>query len=339
MIQAVAPDKKLRTPFPRLTYAEAMARYASDKPDLRFGLETTEVSDLAAETGFRVFHSVIQSGGIVKGLAAPGLAHYTTSQVRALEEVARAAGAGGLCHIRYRGAAPISELPEDAILQSAGLRMPAAWHARLAQRMGAGPGDLTLLMAGPPARVNTWLSAMRTHLAETLELADADELAFAFITDFPLFEWNEDAQRWEFFPSPVHRPGRPAKRVCWTAAIWAAFVPKPTTWFATGRNWPAAASASTGGSCKSASSASSAMTGDEVGRRFHQILEAFEYGAPPHGGIAPGIDRLAAILAGAASIREVIAFPKTQSGADLLFDAPSEVAPHQLRDLSLQISE
>ena len=338
MIHAVAPDKKLRTPFPRLTYAEAMARYASDKPDLRYGLETTEVSDLAAETGFRVFHSVIESGGIVKGLVAPGLAHYTSGQVRALEELARAAGAGGLSHIRYRGAAPIGELPEDAILQSAGLRMPAEWHGRLAERMGAKPGDLTLLMAGPPARVNLWLSAMRTHLAETLELADPDELAFAFITDFPLFEWNDDAQRWDSSHHPFTAPADGEEGLL-DGGDLGRIRSKAYDLVCNGSEL---ASGSIRIHRRELQERIFGILGydrDEVGRRFHQILEAFEYGAPPHGGIAPGIDRLAAILCGAASIREVIAFPKTQSGADLLFDAPSEVAPHQLRDLSLQIGE
>ena len=139
MIETVAPDKKLRKPFPRLTHAEAMSRYASDKPDLRFGLEMTDVTAMASETEFRVFHSVIDSGGCIKGFVAPGLAAYTTSQVRELDAFAREAGAGGLAHIRYRGAGPVVEQGEEEILQSAGLRMPAEWHGRLAAKMGAGP--------------------------------------------------------------------------------------------------------------------------------------------------------------------------------------------------------
>ena len=180
MIETVAPHKKLRKPFPRLSYADAIARYGSDKPDLRFGLEMTDVTELAAETGFRVFQSTIESGGCIKGFAAPGIAGYTTSQVRQLEDFARESGAAGLAHIRYRGAGG------EEILQSAGLRMPPEWHGRLAARMGAGPGDMILLMAGPPARVNVWLNAMRNHVAELLNLADPDELAFAFVTEFSL---------------------------------------------------------------------------------------------------------------------------------------------------------
>ena len=154
MVEAVAPEKKLRKPFPRLTYAEAMERYASDKPDLRFGLEMTDVTELASETEFRVFLSTAESGGRIKGFVAPGLAHYTTSQVRELEALAKEAGAGGLSHIRYRGGGPVKDQSEEEILQSAGLRMPANWHHRLAEQMGAGPGDLVILMAGTTARMN-----------------------------------------------------------------------------------------------------------------------------------------------------------------------------------------
>ena len=206
MIETVAPDKKLRKPFPRLTHAEAMSRFASDKPDLRFGLEMTDVSDLASETEFRVFLSTVEAGGCIKGFVAPGLATFTTSQVRELDAFARESGAGGLAHIRYRGSPPVPEQSEEDILQSAGLRMPAEWHGRLADKMRAVPGDLVLLMAGPEPRVNVWLNAMRNHVAGLLELADPDELVFAFVTDFPLFEWNEDAGTMGLFPPSLHFP-------------------------------------------------------------------------------------------------------------------------------------
>ena len=338
MIETVAPHKKLRKPFPRLTHAEAMARYASDKPDLRYGLEMSDVTDLAAETEFRVFHSVIDAGGCIKGFVAPGLAGYTTSQVRELDAFAREAGAGGLAHIRYRGAGPVSEQSDEEILQSAGLRMPSEWHGRLSARMGAGPGDMALLMAGPPARVNVWLNAMRNHLAELLELVDPDELVFAFVTDFPLFEWNDDANRWDSSHHPFTSPADGEEELL------------------EGDDLGAIRSKAYDLVCNGSELASGSIrihrrelqekifsilgySREDVGERFRQILEAFEYGAPPHGGIAPGIDRLVAILAGTSSIRDVIAFPKTQSGTDLLFNSPAAVAPSQLRELSLRISE
>ena len=338
MIEAVAPNKKLRKPFLRLTHAEAMSRFASDKPDMRFGLEMTDVSGLVSETEFRVFLSTIESGGCVKGFVAPGLAPYTTSQMRELDSFARESGAGGLAHIRYRGAGPVAEQGEEEILQSAGLRMPAEWHGRLADKMGAEPGDMVLLMAGPRPRVDTWLNAMRNNVAEILGLADPDELAFAFVTDFPLFEWNEDANRWDSSHHPFTSPADGEESLL------------------DGDNLGMIRSKAYDLVCNGSELASGSIrihhrelqekifsilgySREDVGERFRQILEAFEYGAPPHGGIAPGIDRLVAILAGASSIRDVIAFPKTQSGSDLLFNSPAAVAPSQLRELSLRIAE
>jgi aspartyl-tRNA synthetase len=336
MVESVAPGKKLRKPFPRLTHAEAMERYASDKPDLRFGLEMTDVSELAAETEFRVFLSTVSAGGQIKGFVAPGLAHYTTSQVRELEAFAKEAGAGGLSHIRYRGSSPVRQQSGEEVLQSAGLRMPTEWHGRLADKMGAGPGDLVMLMAGPASRINVWLNAMRNHVAELMQLADPEELAFAFVTDFPLFEWNEDGQRWDSSHHPFTAPADDEEALL-DGDDMGSIRSKAYDLVCNGSEL---ASGSIRIHRRELQEKIFAILGyekEEVNDRFRQILEAFEYGAPPHGGIAPGIDRLVAILCGATSIRDVIAFPKTQSGTDLLFNAPSTVSPSQLRDLSLRI--
>ena len=338
MIETVAPHKKLRKPFPRLTHAEAMARYASDKPDLRFDLEMSDVTGLAAETEFRVFHSVIDPGGCIKGFVAPGLAGNTTSQVRELDAFAREAGAGGLAHIRYRGSAPVAGQSEEEILQSAGLRMPPEWHGRLAAKMGAGPGDMVLLLAGPPARVNVWLNAMRNHVAGLLELADSEELAFAFVTDFPLFEWNEEANRWDSSHHPFTSPADGEEELL-DGDDLGAIRSKAYDLVCNGSELASGSIRIHRRELQEKIFAILGYSREDVGERFRQILEAFEYGAPPHGGIAPGIDRLCAILAGAGSIRDVIAFPKTQSGTDLLFNSPATVAPSQLRELSLRIAD
>ncbi|PKB76187.1 MAG: aspartate--tRNA ligase [SAR202 cluster bacterium MP-SAtl-SRR3965592-G1] len=338
MIESVTPEKKLRKPFPRITYDEAMERYASDKPDLRFGLEMTDVSDLASETEFRVFLSTIEGGGQIKGFVVPGQAQFVTGQVKELEDTAKATGAGGLVYIRYRGSNPVGQLTDEEILQSAGLRMPTEWHQRLADKMGAGPGDMVLLMAGRQPRLNAWLSAMRTHVGELLELTDPHELAFAFVTKFPLFDWNEDAKRWDSTHHPFTSPedGQESEL---DGDDLGAIKSKAYDLVCNGSELASGSIRIHNRQLQEKIFAILGHTKEETESQFGQLLEAFEYGAPPHGGIAPGIDRLVAILCNSPSIRDVIAFPKTQSGSDLLFNAPAPVAQSQLDELYLQTTE
>lgn len=338
LMEAVAPEKKLVKPFPRLTYDEAVSSYGTDKPDLRFGLEMTDVTGLAAETGFRVFLSTVEQGGTVKGFVVPGQAHISGAALRSLEEAARELGAGGLSHVRLRGEGPLEVLAEENVLFSAGLRMPVSWSRRLALRMGAGNGDLVLLMAGPARRVNAWLSAMRTQLGERLSLADPDTLAFAFITQFPLFEWNEGDNRWESSHHPFTAPADGQEKLLEGDDL-GIIKSKAYDLVCNGSELASGSIRIHRRELQEKIFSILGYSRQEIEVRFGQILEAFQYGAPPHGGIAPGIDRLVAILVGAGSIREVIAFPKTQSGADLLFDAPAPVTPSQLKELGLRLDQ
>jgi aspartyl-tRNA synthetase len=338
LVESIIPEKKLGKPFPRLTHAQAMASYGSDKPDLRFSMEMTDVSDLAGETDFRVFLSTIERGGIVKGFVAPGQAHYTASAMRELEDAAKEAGAAGMAHLRFRGTGPLDELDEKDILSSSGLRMPPEWSRRLARRMGADVGDLVLLMAGPSNQVNAWLSAMRNYMGERLGLTDPNVLAFAFVTRFPLFEWNQEGQRWDSSHHPFTSPADGQEGLLDTGDP-GAIDSKAYDLVCNGAELASGSIRIHRRELQEKVFGVLGYSKEEVGQRFGQILEAFEFGAPPHGGIAPGIDRLVAILADAGSIRDVIAFPKTQSGADLLFDSPAPVSQAQLDELSLRLAQ
>ena len=338
LVKELTPQFKVKTPFRRLTYGDAMARFGSDKPDLRYGLEMADASDLAAETEFRIFHGILDRGGIIKAMAVPGMGRLTGSDMRRMEETAKEYGAAGMSHVRLTGDGPLESMTGDDALLSPGLRMPVEWVRRLAERSGASRGDLILLMAGPARRANQWLAAMRSHLATQMELADPDTLSFAFVTDFPLFEWDEDGGRWDSAHHPFTAPAPGCEGML------------------DGDNLASIPSRAYDLVCNGSELASGSIrihrrelqekvfsilgyTREQITERFGHILEAFDYGAPPHGGIAPGIDRLVAILAGADSLREVIAFPKTQSGSDLLFGAPSEVDAGQLRDLAIRVVE
>ena len=338
LVRDLTPQFKVKTPFPYLSYDDAMARYGSDKPDLRYGLEMADVSDLAAETEFRVFHGILDRGGIIKAMAVPGQGGLSGSDMRRMEETAREFGAAGMSHVRLTGDGPLDTLEDADALLSPGLRMSPEWVKRLAQRAGANRGDLILLMAGPPKLANQWLASMRSHLAEQLELADPHTLAFAFVTDFPMFDWDDDAQRWD----STHHPFTAPAPGCEAMLDGDDFSTIPSRAYDLICNGSELASGSIRIHRREMQEKVFAILGythEQVQERFGHILEAFDYGAPPHGGIAPGIDRLVAILAGADSLREVIAFPKTQSGSDLLFGAPAPVDFPQLRDLGIRVVE
>ena len=216
--------------------------------------------------------------------------------------------------------------------------MPVEWVRRLADRSGAQRGDLIVLMAGPARLANQWLAAMRTHLATQMKLADPMTLSFAFVTDFPLFEWDDDAGRWD----SAHHPFTAPAPGCESMLDGGDLASIPSRAYDLVCNGSELASGSIRIHRRDLQEKVFSILGyssEQISDRFGHILEAFDYGAPPHGGIAPGIDRLVAILAGADSLREVIAFPKTQSGSDLLFGAPSEVDAGQLRDLAIRLAD
>jgi aspartyl-tRNA synthetase len=338
MVAAVAPEKRVVTPFGRLSHAEALERFGTDKPDLRYGLELSDVTDLVGGVDFQILQRVLEAGGVVKGLVAPGCGDYSRRQVDELTEVAKAHGASGLMSFALSGDGTAADALEEAQVRSPVTRFfPIEVVRTLAERAGARGGDLMLMVAGDRATVASSLSAVRMDLARRLGLADPDVLAFAFVVDFPLFERSSADDRWE----STHHP--------FTA-------PKPEDAPLLDTDPGAATSLAYDLVCNEYELASGSIrvhnrslqeklfgllgyTLEEMEERFGHLLNALESGAPPHGGIAPGIDRTVMILAGEDNLREVIAFPKTQSGTDLLFGAPAPVGETHLGELGLRVVE
>ena len=353
MVETLTPTKRLFKPFPRLTYDETLSKYATDKPDLRFGMEMTEATEIALKTDFRIFHKAVENGGIIKGFVVPGQGGYSNTTLRELEQFARERGAKGLSHIRIGRALPLDQLTEKDLQFGQGLRMPPSLVKELAERMGAVPGDLILLMAGAAREIHPPLSALRNEMGSRLGLAEINTLSFAFIVDFPLFEWSEQAGRWDSSHHPFTSPKDEYAEVLYSDGVGPDELHSPPS-SPSGQRLAAIKSKAYDMVCNGSELASGSIrvhrrelqekifgilgyTPGQIQEQFGHLLEALEYGAPPHGGIAPGIDRLVAILAGATSIRDVIAFPKTQSGTDLLFGSPSPVGDDQLRELHLKL--
>jgi aspartyl-tRNA synthetase len=314
-------DVDLVTPFPRLPYAEAMRRYGSDKPDLRYGMELADLTEAFRGTGFRAFAGAIEGGGVVKGFAAPGAAGWSRKDLDGLVVEAQGRGASGLVWVAWSGGQARSPVEKH---------LTPGEVAAAIEATGAGDGDLVLLVADPEPKANTVLDGLRRLMADRLGLAPETEFSFAWITEPPLFEWSEEEERWVSVHHPFTSPATEDLR--------------PETAGARAYDLVVNGWELGGGSIRIHRPDVQRKVFEALGfapedaeARFGFLLEAFRYGVPPHGGIAFGLDRTAMVLAGETNIREVIAFPKTQSGADLLTGAPAPVDEAQLRELGLRL--
>ncbi len=313
-------------PFPRMTYAEAMSKYGNDKPDIRFGMTFTELNDLAKDKGFNVF----DQQELIVGIAVPGAASYTRKQIdKLIDWVKRPQiGANGLVWVKCN---------EDGTFKSSvdkfyNTEDLAAW----AESMGAKAGDLLLVMAGPSHKTRTQLSALRMELAEQMGLRKANEFAPLWVVDFPLLEWDEETDRFHAMHHPFTAP-KPEQLELLDSA--------PGTVNANAYDLVLNGNEIGGGSIRIHDAETQekmfsllGFSPEEAKAQFGFLMEAFQYGAPPHGGIALGLDRLVAILGGQETIRDFIAFPKNNSGRDLMIDAPSTIDNAQLEELRLKLN-
>jgi aspartyl-tRNA synthetase len=338
MMEAVRPEMRMIKPFPRLSYSDAMERYGTDKPDLRFGMEIGDLSDIAAEADFSIFKSALINGGKVKGICAPGCAGYTRHQLEELGRLARDFGAGGLVTISLGVAGgSLDDLTLEMVKSVATKYLTLEQVRKMAERLGARGGDLLLIIAGEPGQVNVALGGLRLEMGHRLKLAEPGLFAFAFIVDFPLLEWSPDAGHWETVHHPFTAPREEDMSLLDTA-------PEKVH----GKHYDMVCNGYeiAGGSLRIYNASLQrkvfrllGYSDDEVEERFGHLLEAFDYGAPPHGGIASGIDRVVMLLSGEETIREVIAFPKNQGAVDLMVNAPSLVTEEQLAELHLRLRE
>ena len=328
MVETLLPEKRLMAkPWPRFTYAEVMERFGRDAPDIRFALELGDITDLAGECGFQIFEKTVASGGLVRGLNAKGWGNSSRKEIDALAEFIKPFGAKGMAYIA---------LTDSGEIRSSFAKfLEAETQTAIQERLEAQNGDLLLFVADDAKVVSESLGRLRDHIAEQSDLIDPDVLGFCWVLDFPFVEWNEDRKCWD----PCHH-------------LFTSPMPEDIELLdkdpgvARGQQYDMVLNGVEvgGGSIRIHDRKLQERVFSLIGleenvarERFGHMLEAFEFGTPPHGGIASGIDRLLMIFASESHIRDVIAFPKNNAGRDVMINTPSTISEEQLNDLHLRL--
>jgi aspartyl-tRNA synthetase len=320
-------NNELHIPIPRLTFDEAMEKYGSDKPDLRFNLEMKTLDDIFAKTAFKVFHDQVSNKGIITGLVAPGCGDYTRNQLDVLTDYVKKLGASGLIWVRVKEEgleAPVMKFFSDEEKEN------------LVKALSAKQGDLIFIVTGPRLKALSIMGTLRLEMARRLDLIKPDaEPKLLWVTDFPLFEWDEQTKRFYAMHHPFTSPRIEDIDLMET---------DPANVKARAYDLVLNGNEIAGGSIRIHNSElqqkmfkALGISKKEAEHKFGFLMNAFKYGAPPHGGIAFGFDRMTMLFAGESSIRDVIAFPKTASAVSLMDDCPSEVSEEQLKELHLKI--
>ena len=316
---------ELKTPFERITYRETMARYGSDKPDRRIGMEIAELSNVFRQSGFKVFSGTIAEGGVVRGLAVPGGASLPRREIDAWVEYARGLGARGLAWL------PVTLEPSGPVANNTS----AEERAGAAAATGAREGDIIIFAAGAEKEAATLLGFMRLEIARRIGIKPDREWDMFWVTEFPMFEWNPTEKRADAMHHPFTRPYDEDLPLLETDPLKVRSIAYDIV--CNGLELSSGSLRIHDSEVQSRVFGALGITPEEAQARFGFFLEALQYGTPPHGGFAPGIDRIVRLLCGEDDIRQVIAFPKTQQAQDLMAETPSAVDAAQLAELGLAL--